>query len=49
MLLLQVNPLNDSGGLTALTAANLMFELLCVLPGIKYADMSAIHQTDLIA
>ena len=45
---MQVNPLNDTCGITSLMAANLMFEMLCVLPGVKYADMSSIVNNDLI-
>ena len=44
----QVNPLNDTCGITSLMAANLMFEMLCVLPGVKYADVSSIERNDLI-
>ena len=32
----QVSPPYDTTGTTALTAANLLFEMLCVLPGVKY-------------
>ncbi len=35
---LQVNPLYDPSGVTANMAANLLFEMLCVLPGVKYID-----------
>ncbi|XP_076825486.1 agmatinase, mitochondrial-like [Clavelina lepadiformis] len=35
--LVEVSPPYDHGGVTALTAANLMFEMLCVLPGVKHA------------
>ena len=34
----QVNPQFDSGGVTALMAANILYEMLCVLPGVKYKD-----------
>ncbi|KAI8775841.1 guanidinobutyrase [Biomphalaria glabrata] len=34
--LVEVSPTFDPSGNTALVAANLMFELLCVLPGVKY-------------
>ena len=37
----QVNPLYDQSGATAVMAANLLFEMLCVLPGVKYLDFSA--------
>ena len=33
---LQVNPLYDPHGTTALMGANILFEMLCVLPGVKY-------------
>jgi guanidinobutyrase len=34
--LVEVSPPYDPSGNTALTAANLLFEMLCVLPGVKY-------------
>ena len=34
--LVEVSPPYDPSGNTALTAANILFELLCVLPGVKY-------------
>ena len=34
--LVEVSPPYDPSGNTALTAANLMFEMLCVLPGVAY-------------
>jgi guanidinobutyrase len=34
--LVEVSPPYDASGNTALTAANLLFELLCVLPGVVY-------------
>jgi len=34
--LVEVSPPYDTSGNTALTAANLLFELLCVLPGVSY-------------
>jgi guanidinobutyrase len=34
--LVEVSPPYDQAGTTALTAANLMYEMLCVLPGSKY-------------
>ena len=34
--LVEVSPPYDPSGNTALTAANLLFELLCVLPGVAY-------------
>lgn len=36
--LVEVAPIYDPTGATALTAANLLFEMLCVLPGVEYAD-----------
>lgn len=33
--LVEVSPLYDSAGNTALTGANLLYELLCVLPGVE--------------
>lgn len=38
--LLQVNPFLDPNGMTATAAANFLFELLCVLPGVKYYQFS---------
>ena len=32
----QVSPPYDPSGNTALTGANLLYEMLCVLPGVKY-------------
>ena len=34
----QVNPLIDRQGTTALAAANLLFEMLCILPGVKHSQ-----------
>nr|XP_002122881.1 agmatinase, mitochondrial [Ciona intestinalis] len=34
--LVEVSPPYDTTGTTALTGANLLFEMLCVLPGVKY-------------
>jgi len=34
----EVNPLFDPSGATANMGANLLFETLCVLPGVKYFD-----------
>ncbi len=36
--LVEVAPIYDSTGLTSLTAANLVYEMLCVLPGVEYRD-----------
>jgi guanidinobutyrase len=33
--LVEVSPPYDPSGNTALTAANLLYEMLCVLPGVK--------------
>ncbi|MGD9293279.1 MAG: agmatinase, partial [Roseobacter sp.] len=32
----EVSPPYDTSGNTALTGANILFELLCVLPGVAY-------------
>ncbi|MCP4391605.1 MAG: hypothetical protein GY802_25140, partial [Gammaproteobacteria bacterium] len=34
--LVEVAPAYDTSGNTALTAANLLFEMLCVFPGVEY-------------
>jgi guanidinobutyrase len=34
--MVEVSPMYDTSGNTALTAANLMFEILCILPGVKF-------------
>jgi len=36
--LVEVSPPYDPAGNTALTAANLLFEMLCVLPGVQYRN-----------
>ncbi|XP_037283206.1 guanidinobutyrase [Rhipicephalus microplus] len=36
--LVEVSPPYDTSGNTALTAANLIFEMICVLPGVKNLD-----------
>jgi len=36
--LVEVAPVYDSSGTTSLTAANLLYEMLCVLPGVEYRD-----------
>ncbi len=36
--LVEVAPPYDTSGNTALLAANLLYEMLCVLPGVKYRD-----------
>ena len=33
--LVEVSPPYDTTGNTALTAANLLYEMMCVLPGVK--------------
>ena len=38
LYLLQVSPPYDKDGTTALTGANLLFEMLCILPGVNYLD-----------
>jgi guanidinobutyrase len=34
--LVEVAPIYDTSGATSLTAANLLYEMLCVLPGVEY-------------
>jgi len=36
--LVEVAPPYDTSGNTALLAANLLYEMLCVLPGVTYRD-----------
>ncbi len=36
--LVEVSPPYDTSGNTSLPAANLLYEMLCVLPGVKYRD-----------
>jgi len=36
--LVEVAPAYDASGNTALTAANLLFEMLCVFPGVQYRN-----------
>ena len=36
--LVEVAPIYDTSGTTSLTAANLLYEMLCVLPGVDYRD-----------
>lgn len=36
--MVEVAPPYDSSGNTSLLAANLLFEMLCVLPGVRYRD-----------
>ncbi len=36
--LVEVAPIYDTSGMTALTAANLLYEMLCVFPGVTYRD-----------
>ncbi|MGI9607258.1 MAG: agmatinase [Acidimicrobiales bacterium] len=36
--LVEVAPIYDTTGATSLTAANLLYEMLCVLPGVEYRD-----------
>ena len=39
--LVEVAPIYDSSGLTALTAANMLFEMICVLPGVECRESSS--------
>jgi len=41
--LVEVSPPFDLSGTTALTAANLLFEMLCVLPGVAQSPPSPLH------
>ncbi|MFT7137526.1 MAG: guanidinobutyrase, partial [Akkermansiaceae bacterium] len=34
--LVEVSPPYDTTGNTALTAANILFEIMCILPGVAY-------------
>ena len=34
--LVEVSPIYDVSGTTAITGANLLYEMLCVLPGVTY-------------
>ena len=34
--LVEVAPVYDASGATSLTAANMLYEMLCVLPGVEY-------------
>ncbi|MBT3248223.1 MAG: agmatinase [Actinobacteria bacterium] len=36
--LVEVAPIYDTSGLTSLTGANLLYEMLCVMPGVVYRD-----------
>lgn len=47
---IQVNPLYDHGGVTSLMAANLLYEMLSVLPGVKYQNtkLKFTNEEDLI-
>ena len=36
--LVEVAPIYDASGLTSLTGANLLFEMLCVMPGVRYRN-----------
>jgi guanidinobutyrase len=38
--LVEVSPAYDPGGNTALLGANLLYEMLCVLPGVVYRQSS---------
>ena len=39
--LVEVAPIYDTSGNTSLVAANLVFEMLCVLPGVTYGEAPA--------
>jgi guanidinobutyrase len=45
--LVEVSPPFDTTGTTALTAANLLFEMLCALPGVPQRPPAALHAFDL--
>jgi guanidinobutyrase len=34
--LVEVAPIYDTSGMTSLVGANLLYEMLCVLPGVQY-------------
>ena len=36
--LVEVAPIYDASGNTSLVAANLLYEMLCILPGVKYRE-----------
>ena len=36
--LVEIAPIYDTTGSTALLGANLLYEMLCVLPGVQYRD-----------
>ena len=36
--LVEVAPIYDTSGMTSLVAANMLYEMLCVLPGVGYRD-----------
>ena len=42
--LVEVSPPYDSSGNTATIAANLLYEMLCVLPGVPYGKMRQLHK-----
>ncbi len=39
--LVEVSPAYDASGNTALVAANILYEMLCVMPGVRYAERPA--------
>ncbi|XP_039272619.1 agmatinase, mitochondrial-like isoform X1 [Styela clava] len=43
--MVEVAPPYDTTGTTAITAANILFEILCVLPGVKYHETPATKKT----
>jgi guanidinobutyrase len=34
----EIAPIYDTSGMTSLVGANLLYEMLCVLPGVQYRD-----------
>ena len=42
--LVEVSPPYDSSGNTATIAANLLYEMLCVLPGVPYGKMRQLYK-----
>ena len=37
--LVEVSPPYDKDGMTSMVAANLLFEMLCIMPGVPYHDL----------
>ena len=44
--LVEVAPAYDASGNTALLGANLLYEMLCVLPGCRFADVLPVRRVD---